>query len=121
LGSPYPIQPQRPTNSGDDMTKTRDLHKSWMKKAAYRKEYETLEEEFCIMAAIARATGFRRLRKKNDVIPRRREASSPESTTTIWGYGFRTRAKRARSGMTAEFFSPANTKRARLAPRPSVS
>src|SRR4051794_39382476 len=37
------------------MTKIRDLHKSWMKDAAYRKEYDALEEEFSIMAAIAKA------------------------------------------------------------------
>src|SRR3954468_12060801 len=41
--------------SGEDMTKIRDLHKSWMKDASYRKEYDALEEQFSIMAAIAKA------------------------------------------------------------------
>lgn len=37
------------------MTKMTDLHKTWMKDATYRKEYDTLEEEFTVMAAIAKA------------------------------------------------------------------
>jgi transcriptional regulator with XRE-family HTH domain len=37
------------------MTKIKDLHKTWMKDAAYRKEYDALEEEFTVMAAVARA------------------------------------------------------------------
>jgi ribosome-binding protein aMBF1 (putative translation factor) len=37
------------------MTKIRKLHKAWMKDAAYRKEYDALEEEFTVMAAIAKA------------------------------------------------------------------
>ena len=37
------------------MTKIKDLHKTWMKDAAYRKEYDALEEEFTVMAAIAKA------------------------------------------------------------------
>ena len=40
---------------GQDMTKIKDLHKSWMKDAAYRREYDALEEEFTVMAAIAKA------------------------------------------------------------------
>lgn len=36
------------------MIKIRDLHKKWMKDAAYRKEYDVLEEEFSIIAAIAK-------------------------------------------------------------------
>jgi ribosome-binding protein aMBF1 (putative translation factor) len=35
------------------MTKIRKLHKTWMKDPAYRKEYDALEEEFTVMAAIA--------------------------------------------------------------------
>ena len=34
------------------MTKIRDLHKNWMKDAAYRKEYDALEEELSMVAAI---------------------------------------------------------------------
>jgi ribosome-binding protein aMBF1 (putative translation factor) len=37
------------------MTKIRDLHKTWMKDPAYRDEYDALEEEFTVMAAIAKA------------------------------------------------------------------
>jgi DNA-binding XRE family transcriptional regulator len=37
------------------MTKIRKLHKTWMKDATYRKEYGALEEEFTVMAAIAKA------------------------------------------------------------------
>jgi transcriptional regulator with XRE-family HTH domain len=37
------------------MTKIRDLHKKWMKDPAYRKEYDALEEEFALMAAVAKA------------------------------------------------------------------
>jgi hypothetical protein len=37
------------------MTKIRKLHKTWMKYAAYRKAYDALEEEFTVMAAIAKA------------------------------------------------------------------
>jgi ribosome-binding protein aMBF1 (putative translation factor) len=37
------------------MTKIRELHKTWMKHATYRREYDALEEEFTVMAAIAKA------------------------------------------------------------------
>jgi hypothetical protein len=37
------------------MTKIKKLHKTWMKDAAYRREYDALEEEFTVMAAIAKA------------------------------------------------------------------
>ena len=37
------------------MTKIRDLHKKWMKDPEYRKEYDALEEEFALMAAVAKA------------------------------------------------------------------
>jgi hypothetical protein len=33
------------------MTKIRKLQKTWMKDAAYRREYDALEEEFTVMAA----------------------------------------------------------------------
>jgi hypothetical protein len=44
-----------PGKSGEDMTKIKDLHKTWMKDAAYRRECDALEEEFTVMAAIAKA------------------------------------------------------------------
>src|SRR3979409_2762568 len=37
------------------MTTIRKLHKTWMKDAAYRKEYDALEEEFTVMAALPKA------------------------------------------------------------------
>jgi ribosome-binding protein aMBF1 (putative translation factor) len=37
------------------MTKVKDLHKDWSKDATYRKAYVALEEEFTVMAAIAKA------------------------------------------------------------------
>jgi transcriptional regulator with XRE-family HTH domain len=37
------------------MTKLSDLHKKWMKDPAYRKEYDALEEEFSLIAAIHKA------------------------------------------------------------------
>lgn len=37
------------------MSKIRDLHKKWMKDPEYRKEYDALEEEFALMAAVAKA------------------------------------------------------------------
>ena len=37
------------------MTKVKDLHKTWMKDKAYRDAYDALDEEFTMMAAIAKA------------------------------------------------------------------
>ena len=37
------------------MTKISTLHKKWMKEPDYRKEYEALEEEFALIAEVARA------------------------------------------------------------------
>jgi len=37
------------------MTKFDALHRKWMKDPAYRKEYEALEEEFTLMAEVAKA------------------------------------------------------------------
>lgn len=37
------------------MTKVKDLHKAWSKDASYRAEYDALEEEFTVIAAIAKA------------------------------------------------------------------
>ena len=37
------------------MVKFDTLHKRWMKDPAYRKEYEALEEEFALIAAVAKA------------------------------------------------------------------
>ncbi len=37
------------------MTRIRDLHKNWMKESDYRREYDLLEEEFALAAAVAKA------------------------------------------------------------------
>ena len=37
------------------MTKIKDLHKIWSKDQDYLKDYQALEEEFTVMAAIAKA------------------------------------------------------------------
>ena len=37
------------------MTSIRDLHKAWMKEPNYRREYDLLEEEFALAAAVAKA------------------------------------------------------------------
>ena len=37
------------------MIKFNTLHKKWMKDPEYRKEYDALEEEFALMAAVAKA------------------------------------------------------------------
>ncbi len=37
------------------MTKFNDLHKKWMKDPEYRKEYDGLEDEFALIAAVAKA------------------------------------------------------------------
>jgi hypothetical protein len=42
------------------MAKLRDSHKRWMKDAAYRKEYDALEEELSMVAAIRQGAPPRR-------------------------------------------------------------
>lgn len=37
------------------MTRVRDLHESWMQDCAYRQEYDALEGEFTLAAALIRA------------------------------------------------------------------
>ncbi|HUB49230.1 MAG TPA: helix-turn-helix transcriptional regulator [Acetobacteraceae bacterium] len=37
------------------MTRVRDLHAGWMKDPEYRKEYDALDEEFALAAALIRA------------------------------------------------------------------
>jgi transcriptional regulator with XRE-family HTH domain len=37
------------------MTKISDLHKKWMKDPQYAEEYDALEEEFALAAAVAKA------------------------------------------------------------------
>ena len=37
------------------MTRITDLHKAWLKEPNYRREYDLLEEEFALAAAVAKA------------------------------------------------------------------
>jgi ribosome-binding protein aMBF1 (putative translation factor) len=37
------------------MRRIRDLHKTWLKEPNYRREYDLLEEEFALAAAVAKA------------------------------------------------------------------
>jgi hypothetical protein len=53
------------------MTKIEKLHKTWMKDLAYRKEYDALEEEFTVMAAIAKARRRAGLSQAEDSSDRR--------------------------------------------------
>jgi ribosome-binding protein aMBF1 (putative translation factor) len=48
-------QARSPEGQGGEMTKIKDLHKKWMKDPEYRREYDALEEEFALAAAVAKA------------------------------------------------------------------
>ena len=37
------------------MTRIKDFHKAWLKEPNYRREYDLLEEEFALAAAVAKA------------------------------------------------------------------
>jgi len=72
-----------------------DLHKSWMKDAKYRREYEALEEEFsrvnALMEARARAgltqgEVARRMKTTQAVIARLEGGGSKPSTRTLERY-----------------------------------
>jgi transcriptional regulator with XRE-family HTH domain len=74
------------------MAKITDLHKTWMKDAAYRREYDALEEEFTVMAAIAKArrrAGLsqaelaRRMKTTQSTVARLESGRSQPSTRTL--------------------------------------
>ena len=74
------------------MTRIRDLHKKWMKDADYRKQYDALEEEFSIVAAIAKArrrAGLsqaelaRRMKTTQSTVARLESGRSQPSTRTL--------------------------------------
>jgi ribosome-binding protein aMBF1 (putative translation factor) len=76
----------------EKMTKITDLHKNWMKDAAYRKEYDALEEEFAIMTAIAKARRrarlsqaelARRMKTTQSTVARLESGRSQPSTRTL--------------------------------------
>ncbi len=74
------------------MIKFDTLHKKWMKDPAYRKEYEALEEEFALAAAVAKArlrSGLsqaqlaRRMKTTQSTIARLESGRGQPSTRTL--------------------------------------
>jgi ribosome-binding protein aMBF1 (putative translation factor) len=74
------------------MTKIRKLHKTWMRTLAYRKEYDALEEEFTVMAAIVKArrrAGLsqaelaRRMQTTQSTVARLESGRTQSSTRTL--------------------------------------
>ncbi len=72
-----------------------DLHKKWMKDAKYRREYEALEEEFSLVAALIEArtrAGLtqeqvaHRMKTTQAVIARLEGGGSKPSTRTLERY-----------------------------------
>jgi ribosome-binding protein aMBF1 (putative translation factor) len=74
------------------MTKIKDLHKAWMKEPNYRREYDLLEEEFALAAAVAKArrrAGLsqaelaRRMKTTQSTIARLESGRGRPSTSTL--------------------------------------
>jgi transcriptional regulator with XRE-family HTH domain len=74
------------------MIKFDDMHKKWMKQAGYRKEYDALEEEFALIAAMAKArlhAGLsqaqlaKRMKTTQSAIARLESGRGWPSTTTL--------------------------------------
>jgi len=74
------------------MTRIRDLHKKWMKDPEYRREYDLLEEEFALAAAVAKArkrSGLsqaelaRRMKTTQSTIARLESGRGRPSTRTL--------------------------------------
>lgn len=74
------------------MTRIGDLHKRWMKDPTYRQEYEALEEEFALAAAVAKArkrSGLsqselaRRMKTTQSTIARLESGRGTPSTRTL--------------------------------------
>lgn len=76
-------------------TKVDDLHKEWLKNPAYRREYEALEEEFSLTAALIEARARAgltqaqvalRMNTTQAVIARLEGGGSKPSTSTLEKY-----------------------------------
>ncbi len=74
------------------MTRIKDLHKRWMKDAEYRREYDALEEEFALAAAVAKARSSaglsqaelaRRMKTTQSTIARLESGRGRPSTRTL--------------------------------------
>jgi ribosome-binding protein aMBF1 (putative translation factor) len=72
-----------------------DLHKKWMKNPAYRREYEALEEEFSLTAALIEARSragltqeevAQRMKTTQAVVARLEGGGSKPSTRTLEKY-----------------------------------
>ena len=79
------------------MSRTRvdDLHKDWMKDPKYRREYQALEEEFSLTAAMIEARSragmtqeqlARRMKTTQAVVARLESRGSKPSTSTLRRY-----------------------------------
>jgi ribosome-binding protein aMBF1 (putative translation factor) len=77
---------------GGEMTKIKDLHTKWMKNSDYRKEYELLEAEFALAAAVAKVrkrAGLsqteiaRRMKTTQSTIARLESGRGKPSTRTL--------------------------------------
>ena len=76
-------------------TKVDDLHKEWLKNPAYRREYEALEEEFSLTAALIEARARAgltqaqvalRMNTTQAVVARLEGGGSKPSTSTLEKY-----------------------------------
>ena len=94
-------------------TKVDDLHKEWLKNPAYRREYEALEEEFSLTAALIEARARAgltqaqvalRMNTTQAVIARLEGGGSKPSTSTLEKYA---KATGSRLKIT---FEPANAR-----------
>jgi transcriptional regulator with XRE-family HTH domain len=74
------------------MTRIKDLHKAWLKDPDYRREYDLLEEEFVLAAAVAKArrrAGLsqaeiaRRMKTTQSTIARLESGRGKPSTRTL--------------------------------------
>jgi transcriptional regulator with XRE-family HTH domain len=74
------------------MTRIKELHKAWMKDPDYRREYDLLEEEFALAAAVAKArrrAGLsqaeiaRRMKTTQSTIARLESGRGKPSTRTL--------------------------------------
>ena len=74
------------------MTKISDLHRRWMRDPEYRKEYDALEQEFALAAAVTKARrraglsqGYlaRRMRTSQSTIARLESGRGQPSTRTL--------------------------------------
>jgi ribosome-binding protein aMBF1 (putative translation factor) len=74
------------------MIKISTLHKKWMKDPEYRKEYDALEEEFALIAAVAKARAraglsqaelAKRMKTTQSTVARLESGRSLPSTRTL--------------------------------------